>query len=121
MRYIWITLAVAVLHRILSFGFFLVGFAVGMTAFSSGPYAELGVPLMAVSTLLDAPLSISVYIWCRMQNVQSSAMEHWELLGLEAPLGWKLAWSFAVGVISAIAHYRYRLKKHGSQPYWKTW
>lgn len=124
MRYFWITIGVAVIHRLATAGIALLGFGIGMTAFNSSPYAKLGLPIMGIAAIMDFPVVVAGQINYMIENGHFPKMEHWGMYGvvsLKSPFVWQAAWSLLVGVIASYFYYRYRLKKYGPQPtvYWK--
>lgn len=124
MRYFWITLGVAVLHRLATAGIALLGFGIGMTAFNSSSYAKFGMPIMGFAALLDFPVVFAGQLSYWLQQGQFPKMEHWGMYGvisLKSPFLWQTSWSLVVGAATAYLYYRYRLRKYGPQPtiYWK--
>jgi hypothetical protein len=124
MRYVWITLGVAALHRLLVFGIAMLGFGIGMTAFSGNQSASMGMPIMGFAGLLDFPVILAGWIGTKIRTGEYPILQHWGMVGIVAiksPFIWQAAWSLCVGAMVATAVYFRRLKKYGRQPvsYWK--
>jgi len=125
MRYVWITLGVAVLHRLLVFGIAMLGFGFGMTAFSGNQSASLAMPIMGIAGILDFPVIVANWIGVRLRTGEFPILQHWGMVGivaLKSPFIWQIIWSLCVGAMVATTVYFRRLRKYGHQPvsYWKT-
>ena len=125
MNYLWIAIGFAVLHRLIVSGLALLGFGIGMTAFSGSSYFQIGSPIMAVSSILDFPTVIAGIVAFYFEHGSMPSLEHsgiYAIAALKAPAIWKVLWSGAVGIgISYIFMVRHR-KRHGHffGPAWRS-
>lgn len=123
MRYFWIAVGVATLHRIVTSGIALFAFGLGMSAFNGSSAASLCPPLLWLSGLLDFPSVLLKYLTFRLKTGHFPSSNIAEIYGaVLAPSIWMFGWSLCVGVIVAVALFRRDRAKPTFNPsaYWKS-
>lgn len=123
MRYLWIALGIAVLHRLVVVGLAGLTFVVAMSAFNGGGVPALAAPLAFVTLILDFPLSVFRLLPVFLVHGPPSGTELMQLgmISFASPLWAQLASSLCIGTIVAIILYLRHKKKYGHLPprYWK--
>ena len=125
MRYLWIAIGFAVLHRLLVAGIFLLGFGLGMGAFNGSSSASLANPLFALSGLIDFPSTILGYIISFISQRQiplSDGALGFAAAAISLPLPLRILSSLAIGTFVSYLFYRRDSLKSGgrSKPIWKS-
>lgn len=124
MRYLWIALGFALLHRLLVFGIALLAFCCGMSAFGGSSNAlALFHPLMTLAALLDLPAVAIKYLQYRLAAgpAPHEIPGGWATLAM-APSFPSYVWSLCVGITVSVILYRRKRAKEGDRPptFWKS-
>jgi hypothetical protein len=125
MRYFWIAIGFAVLHRLLVAGIFLLGFGLGMGAFNGSSSASLASPLFALSGLIDFPSTILGYAisFISQRHIPlSDGALGFGAASMSLPLPLRILSSLVIGAFISYFFYRRDKLKSDGRPkqIWKS-